>query len=317
MLAAFKRHVTTDARLYDRAVLKPVVIILAAGLVLAGCSDDAADQGGLLDALGRVRSTAETRKAVEYGSPAAVRALMDRDEARYQQLRGYGYSSVAMYGVHIEDALALDLDGFDGAVMAAESPEQATVLWGSYDVAAVDGKLRDLDIDSEAEFGGTNWRLADDYEIDFQNGPITDVTGTPQFNNIRTADGSFAFAAAAENVTWVTAPGDRTLADDDVLAPLASCLGDVVAAQLRATGEAVGVRADATEVICLLRDQAAVTEALKGDMPSTGEPWDRALPGAEVGKDGSLTRITVPARDDEPVGRVLRLMMTRDLDALR
>jgi hypothetical protein len=41
------------------------------------------------------------------------------------------------------------------------------------------------------------------------------------------------------------------------------------------------------------------------------------LPGAEVGEDGSLVRVTVPAQDGEPVGRVLRMMVNRDLAGLR
>jgi hypothetical protein len=306
--------VTPAGLLYCRPVLKPVVIILSAGLVLAGCSD-AADQGGLLGALGRVAATAETRAYVEYGEPAAVAALPDKD--RYLPLRGFGYSSIAMHSVTVEDALAIDLDGFDGAILLGEPPKQATVLWGEYDKAAVDGKLRDLGIDSELGFRGMRWRSAPDYEINFADGPFTGVVPLNQFNNIVTGGTSFAFAPAEEGIKWVTEPGDETLADDDVLAPLATCLGDVIAATLLATGEAVGVRRDASEVICLDGDQATVTDALKGTVPSSGEPWDQVLPGAEVGEDGSLVRITVPAQDDKPVGRVLRMMVNGDLAEFR
>jgi hypothetical protein len=316
MLAGSIFGVTPNARLYDRAVLKRVAIIAAVGLVLAGCSDDPAEEDGLLGALGRVRATAETRVAVEYGEPAAVRALMAKDEDRYQTLRGYGYGSIAMYSVTVEDTLGLDLDGFDGAIHVGEPPKRATVLWGEYDVAAVDGKLRGMDVDGKEGFGETRWNSGADHEIDLADGPFAGVVGPAQFNNIRTAARSFAFAPAAAAIDWVTAPGDETLAGDDVLAPLARCLGDVVAAHLMATGEAVGVREDGTEVICLDADKADVSDALEGEVPSTREPWDRMLPGAEVDQDGALARVTVPARDDKPVGRVLRLMVTRDLPEL-
>lgn len=296
----------------------PLAIIVTAGLVLTGCSDDPAEDG-LLGALGRVRATAETRVAVEFGQPAAVQALLDKDKARYQTLQGYGYSTIARYGVIVEDVLGLDFDGFDGAIFVGEPPKQAAVLWGEYDVSAVDGKLRDLGIDSEAGLGGSRWRSGDDYEFNVTGGPFpeTMAAGQQQFNNIVTRDGSFAYAPAEEGVDWVTEPGDTTLADDDVLAPLATCLGDVIAAQLTATGLAVGVREDGTEVICLDGDRAQVSDALKGDLPSTREPWEEVLPGAEVSEDGSLVRVTAPARDGKPVGRVLRMMATRDLDALR
>lgn len=285
-------------------MLKIVAIAVSAGLLLAGCSDDTTEDG-LLGAMGRVRATAETRVFVEYGKPGATEAL-----------RGYGYSAIAPYAERLKDTLALDLDGFDQAIHVGNPPKQATILWGDYDVATVDDKLRGLDIDDEAQFGGTRWRSADDNEISF-DGPFTDMAPPAQLNNILTTDDSFAFAPAAEGIDWVAEPGDDTLADDDVLAPLATCLGDVVAAQLMATGEAVGVRQDSTEVICLKGDQDQVSAALKEDMPSTGEPWDSLLPGAEVTQDGALARVTVPAQDGKPVGRVLRLAMTGDLASLR
>lgn len=296
---------------------KPLVIIIAAALVLAGCSDDEAERTGLLDALGKVAATAQTTVSVEYGEPAKVTALLDRDRNRFQALQGFGYSSIATYGKILGDKLSLDFDGFDGAIFVGEPPKQATMLWGDYDVAAVDGKLSDLDIDSEKKSGGTRWRSADDYEINLENGPFTEAAPPAQLNDIQTGDGKIAFAPAAAGIDWVTEPGLTTLASDDVLAPLATCLGDVVAAQLLATGEAVGVREDATEVICLDEDAAQVSQALKGKVRSTGQPWDELLPGAKVGEDGSLARITVPAQDDRPAGRVMRMMQSGDLAGLR
>lgn len=293
------------------------MIILATGLVLAGCSDDTSEQDGLLDALGTVRATAETKRSVEYGQPAAVRALVDQDKARYQTLQGFGYSRLAMYSVIVEDDLALDLDGFDEAISVGEPPTQATVLRGEYDVDAVNGKLRDLGVDDEVSLEGTRWHSGDDYEMDFE-GPFAEMAPPAQLNNIATAKGSFAFAPAEEGIQWVTQESDATLADDNVLVPMAKCLGDVIAAQLQAAGQAVGVREDGTEVICLTSDQAAVSDALKGDVPSTREPWDELLPGAEVDEDNGLARVTVPAAEKgRPVGRVLRLMLSGDLDGLR
>jgi hypothetical protein len=298
-------------------VLKPVAIIVSAGLLLAACSDEGTDgDTGLLGALGRVRATAETRVSVEYGEPAEVRALLDKDKSRYEILRGFGYGSIAPFSVTVENTLGLDLTGFDGAIFVGKPPKQATVLWGDYDVSAVDGKLRDLDIDSESAFGGTRWHSANDYEINFE-GPFTDMAPPQQFNNIVTGNGSFAFAPAAEGVEWVTQPGDKTLADDDALVSLAKCLGDVVTAQLEATGEAVGVREDGTQLICLKGDQGKVSDALKGEMPSTGRPWDDVLPNAKVDQDGALARVTVPPPADGLVGQVMRVMQNGDLEGLR
>jgi hypothetical protein len=320
--------VTPVPLLYCRAVLKPLIITLAAGLVLAGCSDDSNDQSGLLgngllSALGRVRATAETRTSVEYGEPAAVKALVDKvkdkdkpeDKLRYQMLQGFGYSSISMYSLTVKDKLGLDLDSFDSAIFAGKAPKQGTVLWGKYDVGAVEGKLHDLDIDSESAAGGTRWRSGDDYEIDFADGPFSDTVPLSQLNDIVTGDGTFAFAPAKEVVGWVTEPGDTTLADDDVLVGLAKCLGGVVAAQLQGTGEAVGVRLDGTQIICLKGDVDRVSDALKGDMPS-GRPWKDVLPGAAAAEADGLVRVTVPPQDSGPVGRVLTVMRNGDLAGL-
>lgn len=296
-------------------MLKPVAIIVAAGLVLAGCSDDAfPDEGGLLGALGRVRATADTRKSVEYGEPASVRTLADKDK-RYRQLQGYGYGSVSNYSRNIEGELGLHLDEFTGGITAGDPPKQATLLWGEYDTSALDGKLGGLGIDSEEALGGTHWRAAEDDELNF-DGPLVDVMPTAHFNNIVTRDGAFAFASASAGVEWVTEPGDETLADDSVLVPLARCLGDVIAATLLATGEAAGVRRDGTDVICLNADEAQVSEALKGNAPSTREPWDELLPGAKVDSAEGLARVTAPP-GDRPAGLGLRALQTRDLEALR
>ncbi len=285
--------------------------------MLAGCSDDAGDSNGLLDALGRVRATAETRKAVEYGEPATVAKLAAEDKTRYQALQGYGYGSIAMYGLAVEKTLGIDLDTFTSGIVAGEPPKQGTVIWGDYDWSAVDKKLQALGADNKSEFGGTRWRSAGDYELSLTDGLFSDVMPTAQFNQIVTAEGSFAFAPAKEVVEWMTVPGDDTLADDDVLAGLARCLGDVIAARLEATGEAAGVRRDGSEVICLNGDQAAVTKALKGKALSANMPWDDVLPDAAVDQDGALARVTVPKQDGKPAGRVLSVMRNGDLKGLR
>jgi hypothetical protein len=319
--------VTTIVLLYCRAVLKPLIFILATGLVLAGCSDDSDDGSGLLgngllDALGRVRATADTRASVEYGEPAAVKALVDKvkdkdsakDKLRYQTLQGVGYSSISMYSLTVKDKLGLDLDTFDSAIFVGKAPKQGTVLSGDYDVAAVDGKLSELGVDNASALGGTRWRAGDDYEINFE-GPFSDTVPLSQLNDIVTREGTFAFAPAKEVVEWVTDPGDKTLADDDVLVGLAKCLGGVVAAQLQGTGEAVGVRQDGTQIICLKGDVDRVSDALKGDMPS-GRPWKDVLPGAEAAEAEGLVQVTVPPQDSGPVGRVLAVMRNGDLAGL-
>jgi hypothetical protein len=297
--------------------IKTFVIVIVAGFVLVGCSvDDRPRAEGLMVALSRVQATAETQISVEYGAPGRIQQLLNQDESRYRPLRGYGYGLVANYTTQVEDALGFDLDSFDDALVVGEPPSWGAALWGPYDVAAVEGKLRGLDIRDRAEGGGRWWTSGPDYEIDLTGGPFSEVVGTNEFNNIRTASDSFAFAPAGVGIEWVTRPGQRSLAEDDVIAPLARCLGDVVVARIAGVGEAVGVRGDGTEVACVMAELGAVERALDGDVPSSGEPWESVLPGASVDRDGELVRVTVPP-DGEPAGRVLSVMLNLDLAGLR
>ena len=302
-----------------------IVIAVVATLVLGGCGgggdatrdDPTQADVGLMAALGKVRATAETRVYVDYGSPARVRALMDQDKDRFQQLQGYGYGAIANYSRVIADKLDFDPAALDEAVAAGQPPRWAGALWGDYDVAAVDGRLGGLGIDKQDDGDATRWNSADDFEIDLANGPFSGIGTTSELNNIRTADGSFAYSSARAGIDWVTAPGDETLADDDAVAPLAKCLGDVVVATI-ADGQAAGVRAtesEVTEVICLKGDKSRVARELAdGSAPSTGQPWSDLLPAAKVADVGDgLVRITATPKDT--AGRSLRLIATRDLAA--
>lgn len=295
-----------------------IIIAVTAIVVLGGCGgggETTTDDAGLMAALGKVRATAETRTSVEYGSPGRIRALADQD--RFQQLLGYGYGTIATSAKVIADKLDFDPAELDEAVVAGQPPRWAGVLWGDYDVAAVDGRLGDLGIAKQDDGGGTRWNSGDDFEMDLEDGPFTGIVTTSEFNNIRTADGSFAYSPARAGIDWVTEPGDETLADDDAVAPLAKCLGDVVAARI-VEGEAAGVRvegSEVTEVICLKGDKGRVERELAdGAVPSTRQPWSELLPEAKVADAGDgLVRITAKPKD--AVGRSLRVIATGDLAA--
>lgn len=263
---------------------------------------------GLVGALGKVRATSDTRVAVEYGAPARVRELGER----FRTLEGYGFGTIANSAKLVDEAIGVDPGAFDEGITVGQPPRWGAVLWGDYDVAAVDERLGGLEIERSGQDGATLWTSGKDLEIDF-DGPFVGVVQTNQFNNIRTADGSFAFAPALAGVEWVTDAGDETLAGDDRISGLARCLGDVVAARIDEGAGAAGVREDGTEVFCLAADRDGVEKELDGDVPSTGEPWDELLPGARVEVDGELVRVIAPGRDGEPVGRALRAMTTGDL----
>jgi hypothetical protein len=229
-------------------------------------------------------------------------------------LEGYGFGTIADSAKLVDEAIGVDLGSFDAGIVVGQPPRWGAVLWGDYDVAAVEGKLRGLGVDGVEQGGGTLWTSGEDFEISLGDGPFAGVVPLNQFNDVRTATGSFAFAPARVGVEWVTEVGDDSLAEDDTVAGFARCLGDVIAARIE-DGVAAGVLGDGREVACVDGEREAVEDALAGSVPSTREPWEELLPGVTVEEDSGLVRVVAPG-GDEPVGRLLRAMMTRDLQAL-
>ena len=293
--------------------VRSVFGVVLVGVLVAGCGGEGSTRPadpvvpGLLGMLAAVRGSADTRVAVEYGAPARVRELGER----FRMLQGYGYGTIASSARLIDDAIGVDLAGFDQGIVVGQPPRWGALLLGDYDLGAVNSRLRGRGVEQVERDGGSVWTSGEDFEINLADGAFAGVVPTNEFNTVRTADGSFAFAPSAAGVEAVTSAGDTSLADDDQVSGIARCLGDVVAARIEGVG--AGVREDGAEVLCLDADLRAVEEMLRGDVPSTGEAWDELLPGASVEEDGGLVRVTAPGRESEPVGRVLRAMMTGDL----
>jgi hypothetical protein len=320
-------------------VLRPVLALAAASALLCGgCSGDDSgdsDETGLRSALGRVAATDDTREYVEYGDVALLTKLAaGRDGRRYLNLVGYGFSPLAPTYRLMADELHFDPSKMDGAVVAGQPPNHAGVLWGDYDVDALERALADRDIPAETDGGGKRWKSADDRELDV-DGPLTGIARTSELNDIRTAPGTFAYSSARAGLDAVSEPGGDTLADDPLMRRLSGCLGDAAAAVLTAPVEGdpiaygVGVRltlaGEATEVACLtphgkpseLRDH--IEQQLKdGKAPSTRQSWDELLPEAEVElvELGTVVRIEAKTGDGAPLGRVMQMLLTHDLAAL-
>jgi len=326
------------------------MIITAVSMLCAGCSgsgegggDDGGDDGGfglsgtggtsLRGALARVAATDTTRQYVEYGD-IAVLSKLAHDGKRFLSLVGYGFSPIAPVAQIMAEDLHFDPAKMDGGLLAGQPPEWSGLLWGDYDLKAVDGALRGRDIPAEADGEGTRWTSGEDKEINL-SGPLAGIARTSELNDIHTAAGTFGYSSTKAGLAAVTAPGDDTLADDPALSPLVDCLGDVSAAILAPTvqGEttayAVGVRANSdgavTEVACLAPDGDAkgmrdhIADELKnGTAPSTRQPWRELLPdaSAELTEDDAVVRVEAKPGEDAAVGRVMQLLQTRDLGAL-
>lgn len=326
-------------------MLRPALTItIAAALLCSACSGDTGDSGGegfglsggtgLQAALGRVAANDKTRQYVEYGEVARLSRLVE-DGVRYRSLLGYGFSPFATGYRIMADELRFDPTRMNGAVMAGQPPDQSGVLWGDYDLEAVERALADRDIPAEDSADGKRWTSAGDHELS-PDGPLVDIVPTAGLNDIHTADGTFAYSSSRAGLEAVTEPGEDTLAGDPLLVRLADCLGDVSAAVLvtKVEGDpmsyAVGVRAAedgaATDVACIAPpegDAKALRDRVEGELktgkvPSVQQPWADLLPKAtvDVVEDGSVVRVEAKPAEDEPVGRVMQMLQKRDLPAL-
>jgi hypothetical protein len=309
-----------------------LVAAVLAGVV--GCSEDDAGGSGLLEALGKVRATDSTRGYVEYGNLVATRGLREADGKRFAILGGFGMGQLRSYSKVLAEDLAYDGLAQRAAISAGSPPDWSAIIWGDYDVNAVNNKFAELGIERDGNGDTTTWTSSADGDIELRN-PLVTIGGPGSLNNVRTAPGSFAFSPKRDTLSWVTNPGGDTLAEDQTMKTLAQCLGDVVAAVIaRNPGAAemlaVGVRApsasDVTDVICVTPgtgDPAAIRDHVSGELSNgtsarTNRPWSEVLPNAKVELAGFPTavRITATPGADKPPGRPIQMVANRDLNAL-
>ncbi|ALG10815.1 hypothetical protein AOZ06_31530 [Kibdelosporangium phytohabitans] len=269
--------------------------------------------GGLLEALGRVKATAETRAYIEYGKPA---------DAKSQQ--GAGYASIAQYSQRMADRLKLDPGKFTSALTVGQPPNAAGILWGDYDTAAVNQALADAKIRREDKDGAAVWTVGEDNTAQL-DGPLSEAAPPTGFNKLRVADGAFAYAGSAKSLATVTDPGRDTLAKDEDIQALAGCLKDVVAATIVRSDRdpmpaAIGVLADGTEALCVLPAEGKAEDVRKriadevGSGTSiSGQPWKQLLPdaGTEV-VGGQPETVRMTAKPQRP-GMLFMALAKRDL----
>lgn len=317
-----------------------VVAIMLIAISFAGvtsCSDDS-DGGsgsGLLAALGKVKATDATRGYVEYGNAAAARGLLDADRARFLAVSGFGMGNLRNYYQLVSQDLGFDPLAAREAITAGSPPDWSAIIWGDYDVTAVNKHFTDLGVPRADDGDVTTWTSSADGSIKLDS-PLVTMAGPNTLNNVRTAPGSFAFSPKQNTLTWVTDPGDDTLAGDPAMKSLAGCLGDVMAAVITKSENspetvAVGVRApsatDVTDVICVApgtRDPASIrghvsNELANGQSPQANRPWSDLLPQAKVEVSGfpePAVRITSTPGTGNPPGRPIQMLNNRDLDAL-
>ncbi len=323
-----------------------VSLVATVAVLVAGCTSSTAGSsragsqaepqaapGGLLEALAMVRATESTRELVRYGDIGRTRELLAADRARFLGVHGHGLGRIRDYSAQIDDGLGFDPLALRAAVQAGGSADYSAIVWGDYDVAAVDDRLADHKISRTDRDGATEWTIDADGEWN-RDDPLAGIVPTNEFHNLRTQPGSFAFSPYRDDLAWVTDPGQDTLDRDSSARALAECLGDVVAATV-ATKRfdaplAVGVRApeatDVSEVICVApgsADQAArIRDQVRtlldnGESPTTRAPWSQRVPNATVEVTGdAVVRVVAELDSNQAPGGILGMVETNEIKDL-
>lgn len=307
------------------------VVVLSA-VVLAGCSSGSGGGPGPLSggtalsrALGTVSDNPTTRAYVEFSTPAAAyKQSGGKLDNVYGEWGLMGAADLANYAQILPGTLGVDLNTAQTAVTAGNPPASTIALTGlSTDGLAA--KLTDLGATKDPD--GT-YRFAADHQIPQQAMSSTD--GKLQFllaMNVVRIDGERVLAGrAAGDLANVSGSG-RSLADNGDYSAVASCLGDPFAAVLtdtipgsrRQTPEqqagapqptagvkALGIGVSGTEErICVRTDSDAdaqqTADTVKqqlttGSSQATLEKWSELIPGATVNPEGSVVRISYPAK---------------------
>ena len=311
------------------------LIAVASLVAAAGCgtattsSPGTSDSGfkndtGLLTALSHVRSTKATRQYVAYGHVAALRQVAGGGAAgsRYSSLQGHGYSHLAARSQMLSKRTGIDPRTAQRAVAVGKPPQQAGRLQGEFRTEKINKQLGTLTGSPKRsdQGGGTRWVWSD------QGGLGRDVPFPylMVLNVIQVSSESISYGTGTEAVSWVTQPGNETLADTQPHRAVGNCLGDVVSATLAAPeggGQAeligMGVRTASNgqpvEVLCVAaasKDRAqriadAAVQQLKQGTTANHQPWSNLLskPKATVvGGESHIVRITARPTDGEKAG---------------
>lgn len=156
---------------------------------------------GLQHALARVADSPATSVRVEYGDLAAVRGMLGSGKARFERVRDFGSPDLVPVAGRLSAGLGVDPRSFATAIAVGQAPDWAGLLLGEYDSAGAAKRVGDPAV-------------------------AGDPAGVPALARIGAGGGAFAYASSQEGLAAVERPGERTLAANEVLAPLADCLGE-------------------------------------------------------------------------------------------
>jgi hypothetical protein len=242
MLATFG----SESRFRAARALAVLVLIPIA----AGCSGGGAAGGdGLSSALGHVADTAGNRGQVYYDDTATLVRLTGPtpDYSKgFAVLLGLGTSSIAATIPVLSGDTGIEVFKENFAITAGSPPAALTLLDGGQDASLVTSRLTRLGWKQD---GGTLVGPS----ISGGSGDAPDYA--LPMHEVRPGGADVVFGGQGADLAQAGSPSGSTLASDPMVSALASCLGDVVAAEIfvgslsgtPAAAVAVGVRTPSSD----------------------------------------------------------------------
>jgi hypothetical protein len=302
-------------------------LLATAGLNLVACSSGGTGAGAssVRDALGQVQDGLIARSYLAWADQKAVRTLTGvaspgdignkkKVNPRWGRLANVAVPGAAEVEPQLTEATGINPYTATRALTIGVSPDTAGRLDGA-DTATVEKKFKALGAQTDVSGGRTRLVLAPDDQV---------VTGNPKLagdvyltlNRVVIKGSTVAFGLANGPVDAILG-GSRALGDAEDESAMATCLGDVVAAEIMAppAGSApgvtlvgVGVRRPKTsaegvrEVLCEVANKDRIAQVAAAIAP-------RLQQNAQIPNTGRQIqdRLTQTNVDQLPKGRAVRL----------
>lgn len=295
-----------------------VIALITAALLAGGCSSSgsasAAGSGGvpktLAEALRGVHATDATKTELSWGQ--------------------YGGAGAAGMNQVLAPILGFDPLKQPFVLTVGRAPNWVTVLYGSFDPAAIGAKLQGLGYKKTDRGGGvTQWLIRDDHQIDMNQQPEELAETVNTFNVIRVSKDRVVFGGASADMDASLPAQSASLADDPVVGELAKCLDKATSGIYDAGTEqlAVGENPGGTESICVAApDDAtarqygdAFTKAVtSGTSQVSLTPWKELLSNPKVESLGGKAHVVrLTATDvDAAHPRLVNALLNMDVLSL-
>ncbi|NUR57618.1 MAG: hypothetical protein HOV87_02760 [Catenulispora sp.] len=216
--------------------------LIAAALLAAGCSSSGSSGGGsggvpktLAAALHGVHATDDTKVSVAWGVYGGGNASVFYDALT--PILGFGV-------LHQPFVLTVGLP-----------PKSVSVLYGSFDPAAIGAKLQGLGYTrSDRGAGVTQWLVRDDHQLDPNQKPDELAQAGDTFNVIRVSKDRVVYGGATADLDAALPARSASLADDPVVGEIAKCMDQEDSGDYDSSGGyqiAVGAGSGDTETICV------------------------------------------------------------------